>query len=58
MRTLILLILCAVCATIAVMECNNRHNARAVLTHAAIGVFIGWIIFKIIVHAGLFSGYQ
>ncbi|MBL9188515.1 MAG: hypothetical protein JNK23_13595 [Opitutaceae bacterium] len=58
MRTLILIFLCALCATVAVLECHNRRNGRAVVAHAVIGAFIGWIIFKLIVHAGLFDSYR
>ena len=55
MRTLILIFICAVCATLAVMECSDRKNRRAVAVHAAIGVFIGWVIFRLLAHAGLFE---
>lgn len=55
MRTLILIFICAVCATIAVMEGGNRKDGRAVVVHAAIGVFIGWVIFRLIAHAGVFE---
>lgn len=55
MRTLILILICAACATLAVMECGNRKDRRAVAVHAAIGVFIGWVIFRLLAHAGLFE---
>ncbi len=55
MRTLILLVLCAVCATLAVMECPDRRNRRSVLIHAAIGAFIGWLLYRLLAYAGLLT---
>ncbi|MBL9201346.1 MAG: hypothetical protein JNL39_12615 [Opitutaceae bacterium] len=55
MRTLLLLILCGLCATLAVMECRDRKNRRSLVVHAGIGVFIGWVIFRLIVHTGIFE---
>ncbi len=55
MRTLLLIVICAVCATLGVMECRDRKNRRAVAVHAGIGIFIGWLIFRLIAHAGLLS---
>ncbi|MDP3069074.1 MAG: hypothetical protein Q8N18_02245 [Opitutaceae bacterium] len=58
MRTLILIFLCALCATIAVLESHNQRKGRNVVAHALIGAFIGWVIFKLIAHAGLFESYR
>jgi hypothetical protein len=55
MRTLLLLCLCALCATLSVMECPDRKNLRTVIMHAAVGVFIGWVIFRLLVYVGLFD---
>jgi hypothetical protein len=55
MRTLILLCLCTACAILSVIECPDRKNQRTVLMHVAVGIFIGWLIFRLLVFVGLFN---
>jgi hypothetical protein len=57
MRTLIFLFICGLCVTVAVMECRDRSNFKKTAFHAASGLVIGFIIWKLIVRAGVFDGW-
>lgn len=57
MRTLIFLGICAACVGIAIAECRDRSDRRKVVTHGAVGLVAGYVIWKLIVWAGAFDNW-
>ncbi len=57
MRTLIFLGICAACVAVAVVECRDRTNRRALTTHVIAGLVAGYLLWKLIVWAGVFDNW-
>jgi hypothetical protein len=57
MRTLILLGILAACVAVAIIECRDRSNRGKVAAHAAGGLLVGFLLWRLIVHAGVFDNW-
>lgn len=57
MRTLILLGILTACVVVAIVECSDRSDRRKVAAHAGGGLLVGFVLWRLIVHAGVFDNW-
>jgi hypothetical protein len=57
MRTLILLGILTACVVVAIVECSDRSDRRKVAAHAGGGLLVGFLLWRLIVHAGVFDNW-